>query len=637
MTKPLISVIIPCYKVEDYIEKCVDSILNQTYKKLEIILVDDGSPDNCPKICDEYAKKDERVIVIHKENGGLSDARNAGLDIAKGEYISFIDSDDYVDLNFYESLINSIIKEKTDVAICDIKMIYEEDKQEILCPAFDGEFNLLNLIDNGLVASSCNKLFKSDLIKQYLFAKGKVNEDLAVVIPTLINSGKISHSNECFYYYVQRKESIQNSTFSKKRFDIIDAVDLTLQRIKKTNEYEMFKDVIIFNQIIALLLFVIPKIDSFFYRYSILREFSKRTKKYNILKNNKLKCYINNQNLKNKIYFRCLCRLESMHLYLLANLLISFYKLYSNARRKKVVKLDSNMDDLIELAKKQKNMKNERISVSVVVPNYNYEKFLYQRLYSILNQNYKLKEIIILDDCSTDESVILIDKIVEKISKYVDIKKEYNKVNSGTTFRQWEKGFEMATGDYVWIAEADDYCEPSLIRNLIKPIKKDSDIRISYSDTAFIGSDGRIKIRTVRNMIDLMETGHWNKSYINNGHNEFDKYTFLNCTIANVSSCIIKNDDYKEFLDISKKYKQAGDWIFYANVMNEGKISYVNKTLNYYREHGSNVSSTFKKQKHLDEIKSIHNFYDKKYGLNKFQKDQIKKRYDFLQKAWNIE
>ena len=102
MSKPLISVIVPIYKVEKYLNKCVDSIINQTYKNLEIILVDDGSPDSCPDICDKYEKKDNRVKVIHKKNGGLSDARNAGLDIANGEYISFIDSDDEIEASFVE-------------------------------------------------------------------------------------------------------------------------------------------------------------------------------------------------------------------------------------------------------------------------------------------------------------------------------------------------------------------------------------------------------------------------------------------------------------------------------------------------------------------------------------------------------
>lgn len=104
----LISIVIPVYKVELYLEKCIESIINQTYKNLEIIIVDDGSPDNCPKICDEYAQKDNRIKVIHKENGGLSDARNAGIDVAAGKYIAFVDSDDYVSNDYIEYMYNLI-------------------------------------------------------------------------------------------------------------------------------------------------------------------------------------------------------------------------------------------------------------------------------------------------------------------------------------------------------------------------------------------------------------------------------------------------------------------------------------------------------------------------------------------------
>ena len=106
MLQPLISVIVPCYNVEEYLPKCIESILNQTYRNLEILLVDDGSPDNCGRICDEYAAKDSRIRIIHKKNGGLSDARNAALDVMTGEYVTFIDSDDYISKYFYEKLIN---------------------------------------------------------------------------------------------------------------------------------------------------------------------------------------------------------------------------------------------------------------------------------------------------------------------------------------------------------------------------------------------------------------------------------------------------------------------------------------------------------------------------------------------------
>ena len=113
---PKISVIVPVYKVEKYLDKCVESIVNQTYKNLEIILVDDGSPDNCPAMCDEWAEKDERIRVIHKENGGLADARNAGMDIATGDYIGFVDSDDWIEPNMYEVLLKNALKYDADIS-----------------------------------------------------------------------------------------------------------------------------------------------------------------------------------------------------------------------------------------------------------------------------------------------------------------------------------------------------------------------------------------------------------------------------------------------------------------------------------------------------------------------------------------
>ena len=124
---PLISVIVPIYNVEKYLDRCVDSIINQTYKNLEIILVDDGSPDNCPQMCDDYAKKDSRIKVVHKENGGLSDARNVGMEVATGEYVSFIDSDDYISLDFYETLLETIVDNDSDIVECGVVKFYEDN------------------------------------------------------------------------------------------------------------------------------------------------------------------------------------------------------------------------------------------------------------------------------------------------------------------------------------------------------------------------------------------------------------------------------------------------------------------------------------------------------------------------------
>ena len=126
-------------------------------------------------------------------------------------------------------------------------------------------------------------------------------------------------------------------------------------------------------------------------------------------------------------------------------------------------------------------------------------------------------------------------------------------------------------------------------------------------------------------------------NYIIDGEEEYNNYSFLNCTIANVSSCIIKKDNYDKEFELSGKLKQAGDWLFYVNLMQKGKIAYTNKVLNYYRLHGNNVSSTFNYEKHLEEIKYIHNYFRKKYGLNNNQEIEIEKRYEFLKKAWRLD
>ena len=129
---PLISVIVPVYKAEKYLDKCVQSIVNQTYKNLEIILVDDGSPDNCPEMCDEWAKKDSRIKVIHKENGGVSSARNAGLDNSFGDYIGFVDSDDFIENDFYECLYDNLVENGADISFCTFKTL--DEKNRGICP-----------------------------------------------------------------------------------------------------------------------------------------------------------------------------------------------------------------------------------------------------------------------------------------------------------------------------------------------------------------------------------------------------------------------------------------------------------------------------------------------------------------------
>ena len=165
----LISVIVPVYNVEKYLDKCIQSIVDQTYTNLEIILVDDGSPDNSGAICDEWAEKDNRIKVIHKANGGLSDARNAGLDIATGEYIAFVDSDDYIELDFYDKLYNVIKATNCDISICNLRKVYENNNVSVNnCDTFEiTEYSTTEamsaLIDDKIRQVVWNKLYKADI------------------------------------------------------------------------------------------------------------------------------------------------------------------------------------------------------------------------------------------------------------------------------------------------------------------------------------------------------------------------------------------------------------------------------------------------------------------------------------------
>lgn len=637
MKNPKISVIVSVYNTEKYIEKCLDSLLNQTYSNIEIVVINDCSTDGSLKILKKYAKKYDNIILIeNKENKGLSYSRNVGLEKATGKYIGYIDSDDYVDSTYYEQMMKAIKKEKSEIAIADMKIVYEDGSfPDYVSKGCNGEVNTLNIIKNGLAASACNKLFKREIIEKYKFSEGKLNEDLAVILPSIVAAKKISYVENNNYYYVQHTGSIQNSRFSDRRFDIFYGVELTLKRIKGCKNYAKISQAIIYEQLIVLLIYVIPKEKNLIRRHHILKKYNQLSKKYNIRKNQYFWKFLEEQGRKHAIYYKILFKLNCNGLYILADLWMLMYDVLRSLLKAKNVKTDANMDDLIEKAKEQSKLK-EKVSVSVVIPNYNYKRFLYQRLYSILSQKEKINEIIILDDCSTDDSRKEIDKIVAELEKYIDIKKVYNEKNSGSAFKQWEKGFSLSKSEYVWIAEADDYCSDKLLKQLVKPVVKNRDIIISYADTAFIDTVGNYLVKSIVPEIDILNTGHWNRNYVNNGKDEFNHYTYLNCTIANVSSCIIKNNNYSRFFKESGKFKQCGDWLLYANIMQLGDVAYSRQTLNYYRIHGSNVSSVTKKQAHMDEMKRVHGYFDEVYGLNKKQKENINKRYKVLAKAWKL-
>jgi glycosyltransferase involved in cell wall biosynthesis len=221
----LISVIVPVYNVEKYLRKCIDSILSQTYTNLEIILVDDGSVDNSDKICDEYKEKDSRIVVIHKENGGASSARNVGLDMAHGEYIGFIDSDDYIDSDMYEELYKNMQDNNADLSICGILNLYQgiEPKRNIPDKKVMLAAGAIKLMLTGLTVSPCNKLFKRKLFKDIRYPTGKTAEDAFILIEILLKCDIVAFTSEEKYYYVHRGNSITTRKYHKSDDDVIEA------------------------------------------------------------------------------------------------------------------------------------------------------------------------------------------------------------------------------------------------------------------------------------------------------------------------------------------------------------------------------------------------------------------------------
>lgn len=230
--KALISIIIPVYKVEIYLEKCIQSVINQTYENLQIILVDDGSPDNCGKICDEYAQKDHRIEVIHKSNGGLSDARNKGLEIAKGEYIGFVDSDDYIEADMYEVLYNLLKQYNADVSICNF---YTVSQGKITIKNADNgikEYNRIEilkevLLDKNIQSYAWNKLYKKELFDEIKYPVGKKYEDIGTTFYLLEKCNKVVVIGKPEYYYINRQDSIVNNVTETT---ITDYIELIMQR-----------------------------------------------------------------------------------------------------------------------------------------------------------------------------------------------------------------------------------------------------------------------------------------------------------------------------------------------------------------------------------------------------------------------
>lgn len=300
--KDKISVVIPVYNVAKYLDVCIKSVINQTYKDLEIILVDDGSTDNSGKMCDEYKEKDERIIVIHKQNGGLSSARNEGIKIATGKYLTFIDSDDYITNDMIEELYLSLTNTNSDVSICKItknenKLDCEINNETLIFNSHDAIKEIL--LDRLFTTSASAKLYKKELFNNIMYPAGMLYEDYATTYKLFHLSDKISYTSSNKYYYRYNDEGITKSKFTNKQLDYFK-VSKEILNFTKDNYCDLVK-------------YVNKRTASYaisFYRFMCMgTKYNKDTSKFiiNELKPNLLKYIFSNEKIAKKIYGILMC------------------------------------------------------------------------------------------------------------------------------------------------------------------------------------------------------------------------------------------------------------------------------------------------------------------------------------------
>lgn len=248
--KDLISVVVPVYRVEQYLDQCMQSILKQTYPNLEIILVDDGSPDRCGEWCDKYQKNDVRVQVIHQKNGGLSKARNAGIERATGDYITFVDSDDYIHPKMYEILLSQMKRLDAEVGICDYLEVSDTETRMFRAEVKDEDALLFTKKEakNGYYiyekkarfVVAWNKLYKRELFDKVRYPEGKVHEDTYTTYKALYKAKGIAWVNKPLYYYRIRNSSITGKGFCAERLHILEALQEQMAFYRKKKEYYLW-------------------------------------------------------------------------------------------------------------------------------------------------------------------------------------------------------------------------------------------------------------------------------------------------------------------------------------------------------------------------------------------------------------
>ncbi len=325
--EPKVSVVVPVYGVEKYLRKCLDSLVSQTYQNLEILVVNDGSPDRCQEIIDDFTYRfPNKVIGLKKENGGLSDARNFGLNHASGEYLGFIDSDDYVESTMIEKMVQSAVDNNSDLVICDLEYVWEDGSRE--AQHMSGiHFFKDEPLKNCLFLSplfAWNKLYRKEffIASGLTYPKGLWYEDIPVTVPLFAMAEKVSYVNEVFIHYLQRKSSIMGSGYDPRMFHIFTELESVYKTFEDKNLLDKYHDELEYLYIEHFLVFgAFRFLRTDHYKELLTEGFALINKRFPNYKKNK---YIGSFSKKNQLFLKTLCPIT-----------FPIYKKYIESRDKK--------------------------------------------------------------------------------------------------------------------------------------------------------------------------------------------------------------------------------------------------------------------------------------------------------------
>lgn len=439
---PLVSVIVPVYKVERYLQNCVLSVMNQTYSNWELILIDDGSPDNCGQMCDDFATKDNRIRVVHKSNGGLSDARNAGLNIMRGEYISFLDSDDFWHADYLRLMMKFAVENEAEIVQCNFLrgtgIVFPNIKLDKNIQFHD---NHSVFIQQAAKVIMWGKMYKSYLFEGVRMPVGLINEDDWTTWKLYYKARKIVVNNTPLYYYTQNPSSIMENQRKKPDLTYFGAYRERIAFFKERGEQDL-EDVSRMQWCKSLLLL---------YSNPMLTEENKHEVK-NLFDEN-WKIISKSSVVPNKMK-------------------ILFYGFYKTP-----------IVSSITTCSRQMGRGNPK--VSVIVPCYKVEQYLPTCIESVMNQSYPNWELILIDDGSPDQSGKICDQYAIKDSRIRVIHKQ----NSGVAAAR-NSGIAMATGDYATYLDGDDFLHLDCLKNLvyIAELQNADIVQCSYvrgNDTVF--------------------------------------------------------------------------------------------------------------------------------------------------------